>query len=259
MLLNYHVEDPSVFYNKEDTWNVAKRALEGGLTENIHPYYAVMALPDNPNRNDTEFVLKMPFTPASRGDQPRNNMVAWMAARCDGENYGELVLYKLPKNVEIQGPLMIDSLIDQDTEISGKLSLWDKSGSKVIRGNLITLPMNGGFIYVEPIYLKAEREGSSIPQMQAIVFAVGKELIMVETNELDEAIRAFFLGQVTDRPTIPTNPEDPTVPLDENRLRTLVDNLKNNIQELEALLDQLDDEETLSLEGDITDTEAEVI
>lgn len=259
MLLNYHVEDPSVFYNKEDTWNVAKRALEGGLTENIHPYYAVMALPDNPNRNDTEFVLKMPFTPASRGDQPRNNMVAWMAARCDGENYGELVLYKLPKNVEIQGPLMIDSLIDQNTEISGKLSLWDKSGSKVIRGNLITLPMNGGFIYVEPIYLKAEREGSSIPQMQAIVFAVGKELIMVETNELDVAIRAFFLGQVPDRPTVPTDPDDPTVPLDENRLRTLVDNLKDNIQELEDLLDQLDADDALSLEVDVTDPETEMV
>ncbi|QRN84600.1 UPF0182 family protein [Clostridia bacterium] len=248
MLLNYHVEDPSVFYNKEDTWSIAKKALAGGLTENIQPYYAVMALPDNPDRKDTEFLLKMPFTPASRGDQPRNNMVAWMAARCDGEHYGELMLYKLPKSLEIQGPLMIDSLIDQDTEISGKLSLWDKSGSNVIRGNLITLPMEGGFIYIEPIYLKAEREGSSIPQMQAIVFAVGKELIMVETNELDEAIEAFFLGQVLDQPTVPTEPTEPGAPIDTNRLRTLVEDLKGNIQELEDLLDSLDADDANSQE-----------
>jgi len=205
----------------------------------------------------------MPFTPASRGDQPRNNMVAWLAARSDGEHYGELLLYKLPKNLEIQGPLMIDSLIDQNTEISGKLSLWDKSGSNVIRGNLITLPMNGGFIYVEPIYLKAEREGSSIPQMQAIVFAVGKDLIMVETNELDVAIKAFFekqlptevevIGDVGDASGEDRPVDD--VDIDEDRLRSLVNELKENIKELEMLLDQLGGAEEATQEPNLPEGE----
>lgn len=236
MLLNYHVEDPSVFYNKEDAWFVARKAQLEGTAQEVAPYYTLMALPDAADRSATEFMLSLPFTPASRGDQPRNNLVAWLTARCDGENYGELILYKLPKNAEIQGPLMIDSLIDQDTEISGKLSLWDKSGSRVVRGNLLTIPMDGGFLYVEPIYLKAQREGSSIPQMQAIVLATGRDLIMVETNELDEVIRQYFQEEIP----IPDTPEDREplpLPGDRARLEELIRQLRETLEELESLLE----------------------
>lgn len=264
MLLDYHVQDSSVFYNKEDTWNIAKRATEGGMTAKIQPYYAVMTLPDNEDKDDTEFVLKMPFTPTTRGDQPRNNMVAWMVGRSDPGKYGELILYQLPKNREIQGPLMVDSLIDQSTEISSKLSLWDESGSNVIRGNLITLPMNGGFIYVEPIFLKAEREGSSIPQMQAIVFAVGKELIMVETNDLDVAINAFFkISELDGDHAVVENPDDlddllPSdddeadqaggessdtdlvLSVDREELLSIIKSLKDQIGDLEILIETIE-------------------
>ncbi len=188
VLLNFHVINPSVFYNREDTWDIAKR-VDGVETTSTEPYYSVMKLPDE---EDSEFVLTLPFTPASREDRDRNNMVAWLAARNDGANYGQLVLYHMPKNVEVQGPLMIDSMIDQNTNIAGKLTLWGQGGSDVIRGNLMTVPIDGGFIYVEPIYIKAAQQGTSIPQMQAIVFAVDKRIIMVETNSLDEAIREFF-------------------------------------------------------------------
>ncbi|HWI54048.1 MAG TPA: UPF0182 family protein, partial [Desulfobacteria bacterium] len=120
VLLHFHVNNPSVFYNREDTWDVAKK-VEEGSTVSIQPYYSVMKLP---GEKDSEFTLMLPFTPASRQEQHRNNLVSWLAARNDGEHYGELILYKVPKNVEVQGPLMIESLIDQDTTISGKMTLW---------------------------------------------------------------------------------------------------------------------------------------
>jgi uncharacterized membrane protein (UPF0182 family) len=188
ILLNFHVSNPAVFYNREDTWDIAKKVDETG-TNNMEAYYSVMKLP---GEEESEFVLTLPFTPASRQEQHRNNMVAWLAARNDGDKYGQLVLYHLPKNIEIQGPLMIDSMIDQDTTIAGKLTLWGQGGSEVIRGNLMVVPIEGGFIYVEPIYIRAEKQGASIPQMQAIVFAVEKKIIMVETKSLDKAIAEFF-------------------------------------------------------------------
>ncbi|PKM80696.1 MAG: hypothetical protein CVU89_12210 [Firmicutes bacterium HGW-Firmicutes-14] len=188
VLLNYHVSNPQVFYNREDTWEIAKKVDEDG-TKNIEPYYSTMRLP---GEKDPEFTLIRPFTPASRQEQHRNNLVAWLSACSDGEKYGELILYKVPKNVEIQGPLMIDSLIDQDTTISSKLTLWSQGGSQVIRGNLLAVPINGGFIYVEPIYIRAEQQGASIPQMQAIVFAIDKKIVMVETKNLDVAVAEFF-------------------------------------------------------------------
>ncbi len=188
VLLNFHVNNPSVFYNKEDTWDVAKK-IEEGSTVNIEPYYSVMKLP---GEKESEFTLMLPFTPASRQEQHRNNLVSWLAARNDGKHYGELILYKVPKNVEVQGPLMIESLIDQDTTISTKMTLWGQGGSEVIRGNLLAVPVDGGFIYVEPIYIRAQQQGASIPQMQAIVFAIDKKIIMVETKSLDKTIAAFF-------------------------------------------------------------------
>lgn len=191
VLLNFHVGNSSVFYNREDTWDIAKR-VEDKNTINVDPYYTVMKLPGEPN---TEFTLMLPFTPASRPDQPRNNLVAWMAARNDAPHYGELILYKMPKDVEIQGPLMIDSMIDQDPVISGKMTLWGQGGSEVIRGNLMTVPIDNGFIYVEPIYIKAEQQGASIPQMQAIVFSANRQLILSETKSLPEAINQFFARQ----------------------------------------------------------------
>ncbi|HEX3030834.1 MAG TPA: UPF0182 family protein [Bacillota bacterium] len=191
VLLNFHVINPTVFYNKEDTWDVSKRA-EGSQVVDTPAYYSVLQLP---GENAPEFTLMLPFTPASRPGNSRNNMVAWLAARNDGPNYGQLVLYRMPKNSEIQGPMMIDSMINQDPVISGKMTLWGQGGSQIIRGNLMVVPIDNGFIYVEPIYIKADNEGASIPQMQAIVFAIDKKIILVETNSLDKTIAAFFAGQ----------------------------------------------------------------
>ncbi|MDD2498820.1 MAG: UPF0182 family protein, partial [Desulfitobacteriaceae bacterium] len=240
VLLNFHVNDPSVFYNREDTWDIAKKVTEEG-TGNMDPYYTVMKLPDE---QESEFVLMLPFTPTSRQDQHRNNMVAWLAARNDGDNYGELVLYRMPKNVEIQGPLMIDSLIDQDTAISSKLSLWGQGGSQIIRGNLLVVPMDGGFIYVEPIYIRADKQGASIPQMQAIVFAIDKKVVMVETKSLDKAIATFFgqEGLPDPQQEQPEQPGQPEEPQGTDRKEIIIDkiqSLKQQLLELEKEIKSL--------------------
>lgn len=232
-LLNFHVTDPSVFYNREDTWDIAKKLGEDG-TVPISPYYTVMSLP---GEKESEFTLMLPFTPASRQDQTRNNMVAWLAARNDGDHYGELILYRMPKNVEIQGPLMIDSLINQDPVISSKMNLWSQGGSQVIRGNLLVVPIDDGFIYVEPIYIKAERQGASIPQMQAIVFAINQKLVMVETKNLDTAIAAFF-GQTSIAPEEPVAPTEPSVPAEPGQ-PTVVTPKEDILKKLEELKKQL--------------------
>lgn len=230
VLLNFHVNNPSVFYNKEDTWDVAK-SLEGNQTVDKEPYYSIMKLP---GEKQSEFTLMQPFTPASRTGNSRNNMVAWLSARNDGEHYGELLLYRMPKNIEIQGPLMIDSLIDQDTEISGKMTLWGQGGSEVIRGNLLVVPIDNGFVYIEPIYIKADKQGASIPQMQAIVFAIDKKIVMVETNSLDKAMEVFFakLG-ATDTSGPPDVSGPPKAISTKEAVMKQINLIKQQLQELE--------------------------
>lgn len=242
ILQNFHVANPSVFYNREDTWDIAKRVVNQS-TQNVDPYYSVMKLP---GETDSEFVLMLPFTPASRQEQHRNNLVAWLAGRNDGAHYGELILYKVPKNVEIQGPLMIDSLIDQDTLISGKMSLWGQGGSEVIRGNLLAVPIDGGFIYVEPIYIKAVQQGASIPQMQAIVFAIDKKIIMVETKSLDKAMAAFFAqeGLAPETPATPGTPPpaeagQPKVVNPKDSIMQKIQDIKRQLQDLESQVKSL--------------------
>ncbi|WP_418791559.1 UPF0182 family protein [Phosphitispora sp. TUW77] len=240
ILLNFHVNNPSVFYNREDTWEIAKKVGENG-TNNIEPYYSIMKLP---NEEKAEFTLMLPFTPASRSEQHRNNLVAWLAARNDGEHYGELCLYKVPKNVEVQGPLMIDSLIDQDTNISSKLTLWSQGGSDVIRGNLLAVPIDDGFIYVEPIYIKAAQQGASIPQMQAIVFAIDKKIIMVETKDLDTAVAKFFAQEgmqgIPPEDAVDTGKPEDSGGLEETRQVTPKESILQQIEQLKKQLESLE-------------------
>lgn len=240
MLKNFHMTDPTVFYNKEDAWDIAKE-LFGSKPQNVDPYYTVMQIPGN---KKPEFVLMLPFTPASSTTNTRNNMVAWMAARMDGEHYGELNLYKIPKNIEVDGPLQIESRIDQDPEISKQLALWDQKGSSVIRGNLLALPIAGNFLYVEPIYLQSEK-GGSIPEMKRVVVAYQDKIVMTET--LEAALSQLFGADIH----LSTSPEQSKVspstpakqaptaehlPLDLDNTRTLFE----QIDQLRLMLDQLE-------------------
>jgi uncharacterized membrane protein (UPF0182 family) len=166
----FHMTDPQVYYNQEDLWNWAEEVVTGERVP-MEPYYVNMRLS---GEADTEFVLMLPYTPSNR-----QNMVAWLYARNDGDYYGQLGVYKFPKQRLIYGPMQVESRIDQDPEISQQLSLWNQRGSQVIRGNLLVIPMDEAILYVEPIYLEAE--ASQLPELRRVIVAYGNRIAMEET------------------------------------------------------------------------------
>jgi len=156
----YHMQDIQVFYNQEDLWEPPDE-IYGDNRQMMKPYYIIIKLPQV---DKEEFLLMLPYTPAKK-----DNMIGWLAARSDFPNYGNLIVYKLPKDQLVYGPMQIEARIDQQTEISRELSLWDQRGSRVIRGNLLAIPISDAFIYVEPIYLEAKQEAqrpAPVPQSQ---------------------------------------------------------------------------------------------
>lgn len=175
----YHMTIPQVFYNNEDLWTQPREKYAGRAIP-LEPYYILMRLPGEAH---LQFLLMVPLTPENR-----DNMIAWIAARSDFPDYGQLVVYKLPKERLIYGPMQIEARIDQDPLISRRLSLWDQRGSKVIRGNLLVIPLDHSFLYVEPVYLIAEE--MDIPQLRRVIVAYGKHVAMEPT--LEQALRAVF-------------------------------------------------------------------
>lgn len=175
----FHMQDPNVFYNKEDPWDVAQEQYRG-QEQRVESYYIFMRLPES---DRAEFIVMLPFTPTGR-----HNMIAWLAGRCDGEQYGRLVAYVFPKGKLIAGPFQVEGWIDQDPEISQQLTLWGQGGSSVIRGNLLVIPIANGILYVEPLYIRAE--AGAIPQLKRVITAYGKRVAMAPTFE--ESLRALF-------------------------------------------------------------------
>jgi uncharacterized protein len=178
-LASYHMTDPRVFYNKEDMWTTPSQKY-GGKTEEMEPYYALIRLP---GEKKLTFQLMLPMTPYKR-----ENMIAWMAANCDFPDYGKLVVYRLSKDRLTYGPMQIEAMIDQEPAVSQQLTLWDQKGSHVIRGNLLVIPIENSFLYVEPVYLIAE--DVNIPQLIRVIVAYGNKVAMQPT--LDEAIKSLF-------------------------------------------------------------------
>ena len=154
----YHMEDVQVFYNQEDLWQIPDE-IYGDARQAMKPYYIIMKLP---GEDKEEFLLMLPFTPSKK-----DNMIGWLSARSDLPNYGNLLVYKLPKEKLVYGPMQIEARVDQQTEISRELSLWGQGGSRVIRGNLLAIPISDSFIYVEPVYLEAKQEESETPSTTA--------------------------------------------------------------------------------------------
>ncbi len=182
MYETYHMRDTNVFYNKEDLWQVPLENFSGN-TQPVEPYYVILRLPNQP---ESEFLLIQPFTPNNK-----DNLIAWLAARSDPPNYGQLVVYRFPKQELIFGPLQIEGRIDQDPEISAQITLWSQGGSDVIRGNLLVLPIDNSLLYVEPLYLRAEN--GQIPELKRVILSNGERIVMRET--LGQAVLALFEGQ----------------------------------------------------------------
>ncbi|MBC7228215.1 MAG: UPF0182 family protein [Thermoflexales bacterium] len=165
----YHMDDPQVFYNKEDLWAAPTEVREQGETD-MAPYYVVMRLPDE---DEVEFLLMRPYVPNGR-----RNMIAWLYADSDGPDYGQLGVYKFPKQELIYGPMQIEARFDQDPYISQQLTLWNQHGSQVIRGNLLVIPIDDTLLYVEPLYLQAA--AGRFPELKRVLVAYGDSVAMAE-------------------------------------------------------------------------------
>ena len=178
MFAAYHMTDPKVFYNKENLWEIpvlGEKAME--------PYYTIMKLP---GEKLEEYILLLPFTPSKR-----DNLAAWLTARCDGANYGKIRAYTFPRDRLIYGPKQIDARINQDSFISQQLTLWNQRGSEVIRGSLLVIPIEKSLLYVQPLFLAADKAG--LPELKRVIVAFGDQVVMEENLEL--ALQRLFGGK----------------------------------------------------------------
>ena len=176
----YHMDDVKVFYNKEDAWQIPYEVYGVGQKVQVEPYYIIIKLPEE---DKEEFVLMTSFTPIKK-----DNMVSWMAARSDGDNYGKLILYKFQKDKLIYGPLQIEAKIDQDSIISQQLTLWSQQGSRVTRGNLLVIPIQNSILYIEPLYIQAET--GELPELKRVLVSDGVRVVMEEN--LATALEVLF-------------------------------------------------------------------
>ncbi|HKJ41671.1 MAG TPA: UPF0182 family protein [Sunxiuqinia sp.] len=175
----YHMTDPKVFYNQEDYWAVPNESYNYSQTK-MFPYYIIMRLPETQKE---EYILMLPLTPSKK-----DNMIAWMCARCDTPNYGDLIVYSLPKDKLIYGPMQVEARINQQPDISSELTLWGQQGSQVFKGNQLIIPIKNSFLYVEPVYLQSEQ--GKIPELKRVIVTYNDQIEMKRT--LEECLQAIF-------------------------------------------------------------------
>ncbi len=215
----YHMKEPNAFYLGEDIWDIAQElygntgeraatqerapsrfnpmmpgpriAQPGGSTneQRVDPYYVVLKLPDEERE---EFMLMLPFTPARK-----KNMTAWLTAKCDLPDYGNLLVYRFPRGKLIPGPLQVEVFISQEADISRQLSLWDTGGSQVIRGNLLVIPIANSILYVEPLYIQSD-QANAIPKLERVIVGYGEEVAM--GLDLYDALRQIFQVKLSATP-----------------------------------------------------------
>lgn len=201
MYEKYHMTDPTVFYNQEDIWVRATEKYYSNI-QPVEPYYIIWQLPGS---NKPQFSLILPFTPKNR-----QVLIGWIAGMCDPDNYGKLITYQFPKGKMITGPQQVETKIDQDSYLSGQLTLWDQRGSNVIRGNVLAIPVANTLFYVEPIYLQAET--AAYPELRLVVVMHGDDMSYAETFE--QALNKFFNAAANSAPVkqnVSTSKE-PTTP-----------------------------------------------
>lgn len=242
----YHMDAPEVFYNREDLWQFPREptgpdGTNGRNPARMAPYYIMMRLPGDPH---AEFFLMLPMVPSQR-----ENMIAWLAARCDPPDYGKLIVYEFPKEKLVYGPFQIEARINQNTEISQQISLWNQMGSRVIRGNLLVVPIENSILYVSPLYLRAE--SGQLPELKRVIAAYGDRVVMKET--LPAALAALFKESAPVVPSPARAEASSPVPADERAREALghydraIDRLKAGdwagfgaeLDALQTLLEQL--------------------
>ncbi len=230
MLLQYHMQDPVVFYNKEDQWDVPVQT-SFGRSESLRPYYIVARLP---GEEKEEFLLIQPFTPDNR-----HNLVGWMAARNDGEHYGGRILFRFPTGRHVDGPNQIEARIDNDAVISEQFTLWGQVGSEVMRGILLVIPMGDAILYAEPVFLKPET--LEFPELRRIILADVRQVTMHQTLEASvaaligelPAVRPVTEGAVHEAGAAEAG-ADPEI------FESIREELRQTIERLRTLLDRLE-------------------
>ncbi len=226
---NYHVENEQVFYNREDVWTIAQqgRSQQGqGIADTIEPFFVLMRFP---GESSLEFVSILPFTPANR-----NNLIGWMAGRSDGSKYGTLRTYRFPKTRFVDGPLQIQARIDQDPQLSSQLTLWNQQGSTVIRGNLLVIPLEDTLLFVEPIYLQAER--SPMPELRLVVLATQDRLAFAP--RFPDALAQLLHGEPATPTTTPSSTAQSAQPPAQPQtvdIRSLVDRANQALNDYRRL------------------------
>lgn len=180
MFSTFHMENPAVFYNKEDQWEVPSTGTRDAQAQRMEPYYTIMRLPGEAN---AEFIQMLPFTP-----RQKDNLAAWMVARSDGDHYGKLVVFQFPKQKVVFGPRQVISRINQDQVIAPQITLWNQQGSEVIQGTLLVIPIEESVMYVRPLYLRAS--GGRIPELKRVIVVYQNTIVMAET--LEAAIEQIF-------------------------------------------------------------------
>ncbi len=227
MYATYHMQNAAVFYNREDKWSLPTEIF-GQEKRPVEPYYTIVRLP---GEEAPEFVLIMPFTPHGR-----ENMIGWMAARSDGEHYGNLLVYEMPKQSLVYGPMQVEARINQDQYISQQLTLWENRGTRVIRGNLLSIPIEDSLLYIEPIYLQAE--DGRMPELRRVVLLHGERVVF--EPDLPRALAAMF-GTPGAPGAAPPPVTDPDAgPLDEVPVvRTMADLIEEANREYERAQERL--------------------
>lgn len=194
----YHMTQPSVFYNREDQWEIPA-VDETRDARPMAPYYTIMKLP---GETEAEFIQMLPLTP-----RRKDNLAAWLVARSDGEHYGTLQAFEFPKQKVVFGPRQVVARMNQDQTISPQVTLWNQQGSQVIWGTLMVIPIEESLIYVRPLYLRGE--GGRIPELRRVLVAYGNDIVMAET--LDDALARLFDGHRSGKTSAPagTAPQPP--------------------------------------------------
>ena len=181
VMQKYHIKNAFDFYQNKGVWSFANEKTNENITQPVKPYYNYMSI----DEGKTELVLMIPFTLSNK-----DNMISWVAVRCTGEKYGQMIVYNFSQSENITGPYQVENRIDSDANISKDISLWESSGSSVIRGNLMVIPVQNNLLYVEPIYITSGADGSSLPQIARIVMVYND--IVVSENTLNGCLQKLF-------------------------------------------------------------------
>lgn len=224
----YHMSNLEVFYNREDYWEFP---TEKYFNEDIEmdPYYITMKLPEN---DEEEFILMRPYTPKNR-----QNMIAWIGVRNDGDHYGEIFIHRFPKQKNIYGPQQIENRINQDSYISQQLNLWSQGGSEVIRGNLLVIPLEDTVLYVEPVYIESSNE-TSLPEVKQVIMAYGDYIVMEETFDKSLEKILTYVENGVRPPATQEEGADQKELDDEGQIEEPILNAEELLQEISTLFDQ---------------------